>query len=50
MRDVLTQISSSQWTSGTQPAHQRRVAVGPDYNAAHWNHFHLDRGMFTRCQ
>ncbi len=27
-----------------------RVAIGPDYNAAHWNHFHLDRGVFTRCK
>ncbi len=27
-----------------------RVAIGPDYNSAHWNHFHLDRGIFTRCQ
>jgi len=26
-----------------------RVAIGPDYNAAHWNHFHYDRGLFTRC-
>jgi len=27
-----------------------RVAIGPDYNRAHWNHFHLDRGIFTRCE
>jgi hypothetical protein len=27
-----------------------RVAIGPDYNAAHWNHFHFDRGVFTRCR
>jgi hypothetical protein len=27
-----------------------RVAIGPDFNAAHWNHFHLDRGIFTRCK
>jgi hypothetical protein len=27
-----------------------RVAIGPDYNRAHWNHFHLDRGIFTRCK
>ena len=27
-----------------------RVAIGPDYNAAHWNHFHYDRGLFTRCE
>jgi hypothetical protein len=27
-----------------------RVAIGPDFNPAHWNHFHLDRGIFTRCQ
>jgi len=27
-----------------------RVAIGPDFNTAHWNHFHLDRGIFTRCQ
>lgn len=35
--------------------HQRacryfRVALGPDYNSAHWNHFHFDRGVFTRCK
>ena len=35
--------------------HQRacayfRVAIGPNFNAAHWNHLHLDRGIFTRCQ
>jgi hypothetical protein len=27
-----------------------RVAIGPDFNPAHWNHFHLDRGIFRRCQ
>jgi hypothetical protein len=27
-----------------------RVAIGPDYNSAHWNHFHYDRGIFTRCR
>jgi hypothetical protein len=27
-----------------------RVALSPDYNKAHWNHFHLDRGVFTRCK
>jgi hypothetical protein len=27
-----------------------RVALGPDYNAAHKNHFHLDRGAFSRCK
>lgn len=27
-----------------------RVALSPDYNAAHWNHFHFDRGIFTRCK
>jgi len=35
--------------------HQRacryfRVAIGPDFNPAHWNHLHLDRGPLTRCQ
>jgi hypothetical protein len=25
------------------------VVLGPDYNAAHHNHFHLDRGPFWRC-
>lgn len=34
--------------------HQRscryfRVALGPEYNAAHHNHFHFDRGAFRRC-
>lgn len=27
-----------------------RVAVGPDFNAAHHNHFHLDRGGFKSCR
>lgn len=27
-----------------------RVALGPDYNAAHKNHFHFDRGAFSRCK
>jgi len=26
------------------------VVLGPDYNAAHQNHFHLDRGLFWRCK
>jgi hypothetical protein len=27
-----------------------RAALGPDYNAAHNDHFHLDRGPFSRCK
>lgn len=27
-----------------------RAALGPDYNAAHRDHFHLDRGHFSRCR
>jgi hypothetical protein len=27
-----------------------RVAIGPEFNAAHWNHLHLDRGPFRRCK
>jgi hypothetical protein len=27
-----------------------RVAIGPLFNEAHWNHLHLDRGILTRCQ
>jgi len=27
-----------------------RVAIGPEFNAAHWNHLHLDRGAFMRCK
>lgn len=27
-----------------------RVALGPEYNAAHKNHFHVDRGAFSRCK
>jgi hypothetical protein len=35
--------------------HQRacryfRVAIGPDFNAAHWNHFHYDRGVMKTCR
>lgn len=26
-----------------------RVVLGPDYNAAHRDHFHLDRGIFQAC-
>ncbi len=25
------------------------VVLGPDYNAAHRNHFHLDKGLWSRC-
>src|SRR5262245_8094278 len=25
------------------------VVLGPEFNAAHHNHFHLDRGLFWRC-
>jgi hypothetical protein len=25
------------------------VVIGPDFNAAHRNHFHLDRGLFWAC-
>lgn len=27
-----------------------RVAIGPDFNAAHANHFHFDRGAFKSCR
>ena len=27
-----------------------RVSIGPDFNAAHANHFHFDRGAFTSCR
>ena len=27
-----------------------RVAVGPDFNEAHHDHFHLDRGAFKSCK
>lgn len=27
-----------------------RVAIGPDYNAAHHDHFHLDRGLIPACR
>lgn len=27
-----------------------RVAIGPQFNAAHRDHLHFDRGIFTRCQ
>jgi len=26
------------------------AALGPGYNAAHYDHFHLDRGIFRHCQ
>jgi hypothetical protein len=30
--------------------HYFRVTLCPDYNAAHSNHFHLDRGAFRTCR
>lgn len=27
-----------------------RVAIGPDYNTAHRDHFHYDRGSFSSCR
>jgi hypothetical protein len=27
-----------------------RTTLGPDYNAAHANHFHLDIGLFSACR
>jgi hypothetical protein len=30
--------------------HYFRVTLGPDYNAAHANHFHLDRGAYRTCR
>ena len=27
-----------------------RVAIGPEFNAAHHDHLHLDRGILVRCQ
>ena len=27
-----------------------RVAIGPEFNAAHRDHLHFDRGIFTRCK
>jgi hypothetical protein len=26
------------------------VAIGPEFNAAHRDHLHFDRGIFTRCK
>lgn len=26
------------------------VTLGPDYNAAHRDHFHLDMGLFRQCR
>jgi hypothetical protein len=36
-------------------AHERacryfRVAIGPDFNPSHWNHFHYDRGILKTCE
>jgi len=27
-----------------------RVALGPEFNAAHYNHMHFDRGILVRCK
>jgi len=51
----------SQWRDDTpegqflRAVHRRacpyfRVALGPDYNAAHHDHFHFDRGPLSRCK
>jgi hypothetical protein len=51
----------SQWNGDSaesrflKAAHARacryfRVVLGPEYNAAHHDHFHLDRGPFTYCK
>ncbi|MCI0752895.1 extensin-like domain-containing protein [Teichococcus vastitatis] len=29
--------------------HSFKAVLGPDYNAAHADHFHLDRGRWSRC-
>lgn len=27
-----------------------RVALGPEFNRAHWDHFHFDRGILSTCR
>lgn len=37
-------------TVHTRACRYFRVAIGPDFNAAHANHFHFDRGAFKSCR
>lgn len=61
LKDGRTLSIRRDWPSDTVEArflraiHQRacsyfRVALSPDYNAAHHDHFHFDRGPFSRCK
>jgi hypothetical protein len=61
LKDGRTVSVRSHWGGDTAEArflravHQRactyfRVALSPDFNAAHHDHFHLDRGPFSRCK
>jgi hypothetical protein len=61
LKDGRTLTLRRHWREETAEArflhavHQRactyfRVALSPDFNAAHHDHFHLDRGPFSRCK
>jgi hypothetical protein len=46
---------AGRYSAFLRAVHQRacryfRVALGPDFNNLHKNHFHLDRGTFSACQ
>ena len=42
-RDILRQVHGG-------ACHGFMAVLGPDYNAAHRNHFHLDRGPYRVCR
>ena len=55
--DILAHWAAADSAEGRflREAHRRacryfRVVLGPDYNVAHRNHFHLDRGPFSSCR
>ena len=61
VKDGRTVTLRRHWPGETAEArflratHQRacayfRVALSPDFNAAHHDHFHFDRGPFSRCK
>lgn len=52
LRDWTTQAREGQFL---REVHLRacryfRVAIGPEHNAAHQNHFHYDRGLLRSCR
>ncbi|MES2907499.1 MAG: extensin family protein [Pseudomonadota bacterium] len=47
--DKATQKGVFLKTARNKACHMFSAVLGPDYNAAHKNHFHFDGGFFSRC-